>query len=154
MSRALVASSIRRSASPDDEENQVWQAHWSVELGHVQRASGQPAEALVSYHRAASIQRRLGDRSREAFALDGVGQAYQQTGRIEEAIDFYRTAADMHRDVDDRWNQAQVLYHLAKALNQMGSTEEALICRDQALDLIDGFADFRATALRQRLNEA
>jgi uncharacterized protein HemY len=39
----------------EEDENQVWQAHWLVELGAVQRAAGQPADALISYQRAASI---------------------------------------------------------------------------------------------------
>ena len=72
----------------EDDENQVWQAHWLVELGDVQRAAGQPADALISYQRAATIQRRLGDRSREAFAIEGAGQAYEQMGRLDEATDF------------------------------------------------------------------
>lgn len=42
-----------------------------------QRAAGQPADPLISYHRAASIQRQLGDRSREAFAIEVAGRGGQ-----------------------------------------------------------------------------
>jgi tetratricopeptide (TPR) repeat protein len=74
-------------ASDEENENQVWQAHWLVESAKVQRAEEQPGEALNSYQRAASIQRMLGDRSREASALDGTGEAYQQLGRFADAYD-------------------------------------------------------------------
>ncbi|MDF5753639.1 tetratricopeptide repeat protein [Spongiactinospora sp. TRM90649] len=137
----------------EDEDNPVWLAHWSVELGNVQRASGQPAEALVAYQRAASIQRRLCDRSREAFALDGAGQAYQQMGRFEEAVDFYRTAAGIHHDLDDRWNLAQTLSRLASTLVHTDSEEEAQTLRGQAVDLLSTFDDSRAVELRRRLRD-
>jgi tetratricopeptide (TPR) repeat protein len=124
----------------------VWQAHWLVELGTVQRAAGQSADALVSYQRAAAIQRQLGDRSREAFALDGAGQAYEDMGRVEDAADFYRTAAAAHRDLNDRWNLAQTLHHLGRAAGDTGSWQEAR-------DLLADFGDPRAAALRRLLTE-
>ena len=56
----VVVEGGRQLMTIADDENQVWQAHWSVELGAVQRAAGQPEDALISYQRAAAIQRRLG----------------------------------------------------------------------------------------------
>jgi tetratricopeptide (TPR) repeat protein len=130
----------------EDEQNQVWQAHWLVELGAVQRAAGQPADALVSDQRAAVIQRQLGDRSREAYALDGADLAYEQMGRLDDATDFYRTAAATHRDQDDQWHLAQTLYRLGVAADDRESLQSAL-------DLLAQFDDPRAAALRRDVSE-
>ena len=85
--------------------------------------------------------------SREAFAQDGAGQAYEEMGRADDAADFYRTAAATHRDLNDRWNLAQTLHHLGRA---SGDTD----AWRQARDLLTNFDDPRATALRQLLTEA
>lgn len=138
----------------EEDENQVWQAHWLVELGHVQRTAGQPADALISYQRAASIQRQLGDRSREAFAIEGTGQAYEQLGRIAEATDFCRVAADTHRELGDRWSQARNLHHLAYVLAQQDRPAEARTSREQALPLLADFDDPEAQALSRRIAQA
>ncbi|MBT8227010.1 MAG: tetratricopeptide repeat protein [Dactylosporangium sp.] len=138
----------------EDDDNPVWQAHWLVELGAIQRAAEQPAEALISYQRAASMQRRLGDRSREAFAIEGAGQTYERLGRLDEAVDFYRAAVSTHRDLDDRWNLARSLAHLAGALAQQGSPEQARPSWEQALPLLADFDDPAAESLRQRIARA
>lgn len=132
----------------------MWQAHWLVELGKVQRAAEQPADALISYHRAAAIQRQLGDRSREAFAIAGAGQAYEQMGRVAEATDFYRVAADTHCELGDRWSLARCLCHLANALEQQDSPEQARSYWEEALPLLADFDDPEAGALRQRITQA
>ncbi|MEU7746941.1 hypothetical protein [Nonomuraea sp. NPDC049158] len=51
-----------------------------LEVRDAQVAMGRPAESLIAFQRSASIQRRLGDRSREARALDGTGEAYRELG--------------------------------------------------------------------------
>jgi tetratricopeptide (TPR) repeat protein len=128
--------------------------HRYLRRGKVQRAAEQPADALISYQRAATIQRRLGDRSREAFAIEGTGQAYEQMGRVAEATDFYRVAADTYRELDDRWSLARCLHHLANALDQQGSREQARSCWEQALPLLADFDDPEASALRERITRA
>ncbi|MEV4481694.1 ATP-binding protein [Micromonospora coxensis] len=140
-----AALAIAETGSP------VWLAHWLVEYARVQRALGQPAAALEAAHRAATIQRQLGDRSREAMALDEAGEAYRGLGRPEEAVAFHRQAAAVHRQLGDDWQLALTLDHLAAALAETRHTEEAHRCRHEASMLLTRFPDARAERLRARV---
>lgn len=140
-----AALAIAESGSP------VWLAHWLVEYARVQRDLGHPARAMEAAHRAATIQRRLGDRSREAVALDETGAAYQGLGQPGEAVAFHRRAAAVHRDLGDGWQLALTLDHLAAALTGTGHAEEAERHRREAVRLLTGFPDVRAQRLRQRI---
>jgi tetratricopeptide (TPR) repeat protein len=108
-------------------------------------------DALVSYQQAASIQRRLGDRSREATAIEAAGHAYEDMGRVAEATDFYAVAAGTHRDHHDQWREAQALSNLANALDRQGDTTRARSRRQEALPLLDGFDHPGAATLRHAL---
>jgi hypothetical protein len=67
---------------------------------------------LTACQRSAAIQRRLGDRSREAMALDVTGEAYRELGMAEEAAKFHRLAAATHRELGDQWQLAVALVNL------------------------------------------
>lgn len=129
--------------------SQAWLGHWLVEYARVLRASGRPAEALEAVHRAATIQRQLGDRSREAMALDGAGEAYRVLGQADEAIAFHLRAAAVHRQLGDKWQLALTLDHLAAALTAAGRPEDAGQHWREAHDLLAGFDDARAAALQE-----
>jgi tetratricopeptide (TPR) repeat protein len=138
----------------DEELNQVWRAHWLVELGRIHLADGQAATALVSFQESASLQRQIGDRSREAFALEGAGTAYLELGRVAEAIQFLQTAADTHRALQDRWSAAIALIALATAVDHDGSAVVARSHREQALGFLAEFTDPRAQVLARGLSQA
>ncbi|MFE2184239.1 tetratricopeptide repeat protein [Streptomyces sp. NPDC059455] len=91
----------------------MWEGYWLLEPGRAQQANGAFDAALVSFQRAASLQRRLGDRAWEARAWDGAGETYRRLGRPGEAADFYRRAAATHRELDDLWHTALSLDGLA-----------------------------------------
>ncbi|GGM65555.1 hypothetical protein GCM10011608_58460 [Micromonospora sonchi] len=129
----------------------VWLAHWLVEHARVLRVLGRPTEALEAVHRAATIQRQLGDRSREAMALDGAGEAYRDLGQPEQAIAFHLRAAAVHRDLGDDWQLALTLDHLATALIDAGRREEAHRWWGEAIERLAGFPDRRAVRLRHHI---
>ncbi|MEU8209395.1 tetratricopeptide repeat protein [Micromonospora sp. NPDC049044] len=131
--------------------SQLWLGHWLVEYARVLRACGRQAEALEAVHRAATIQRQLGDRSREAMALDGAGEAYRELGQADEAIAFHLRAAAVHRQLGDDWQLALTLDHLAAALTAAGRPEEAGQQWREAHSLLAGFDDARAAAIRERI---
>ncbi|WP_280722071.1 tetratricopeptide repeat protein [Kitasatospora sp. MAA4] len=137
-----------------DLNSDVAEGHWLTQLGHAQRAAGRPADALVSYHRAAVLQRRLGDRSREALAWDGTGQAYLELGRAQEASDFHRRALAVHRELGDRWQHAVALCCLADALDASDAPSDVQQYRREALTLLDDFTDPGALRLRERITNA
>ncbi|WP_432973846.1 ATP-binding protein [Dactylosporangium sp. CA-233914] len=132
-------------------DNPMWLGHWLVELGHIQRAAGEPGQALESYQRSATLQRRVGDRIREAIAIAAAGDAYQDLGRFDEAVDFYTVAAATQRDMHSRWHHACTLASWADASHRLGNTDSAQAHRAEALALLEHFHDPAATALRDRL---
>ncbi|MFJ8689510.1 ATP-binding protein [Micromonospora wenchangensis] len=142
----------RALAIAEDAGSPVWLAHWLVERARVLCASGRPAEALEAAHRAATIQRRLGDRSREAMAIDGAGEAYRELGRAAEAVAFHLRAAATQRGLGDTWHLAVSLANLATSLVRAGRSGEAEVTRREARDLLAGFDDARAAALRDSLD--
>ncbi|MCC9306706.1 hypothetical protein LN042_06225 [Kitasatospora sp. RB6PN24] len=127
------------------------EGYWLLQLGAAQRAVGCPEDALVSYHRAAVLQLRLGDRSREALAWDGAGLAHRDLGRAAEAMDFHRRAASVHRELGDRWHCAVALCRLADTLEATCAPAEAPQYRREALALLGEFTDPGAMRLRERL---
>ncbi|QSB13103.1 tetratricopeptide repeat protein [Natronosporangium hydrolyticum] len=138
-------------ATSDDIDMRL--AHWLAELARIELAQDEPGEALVSSQRSAVIQRRLGDRSREAIAIDLTGQAYQHLDRHDEAAKFHRRAAAVHREFNDPWQLANSLANLATALDHLAEPDEARSCRREATALLGSFDDPVAAALRQRLSE-
>ena len=134
-------------------DNDVWRAHWLAEHANIQLDSGHAAEALATSHRAAVLQRRLGDRSREAIALDTSGKALQALGNYEEATKFHRRAIQVHREFGDKWQWATALDHLAIALDHDGDTDQAHQHWRQALTLMAEFNDDTARAAHHRVAE-
>ncbi|MEU7573369.1 tetratricopeptide repeat protein [Micromonospora sp. NPDC049240] len=147
-------AAIDRALAIADGTSQLWLGHWLVEHARTLRAQGQPDEALVATHRAATIQRRLGDRSREAMALDGAGEAYRELEQPEQAVAFHVRAAAVHRQLGDDWQLALTLDHLATALVDLERGDEGDRWRREAVALLSRFPDGRAVTLRRHLTAA
>jgi hypothetical protein len=97
---------------------------------------------------AASLERQIGDHSREATALDCTGEVLLAGGNAQEAADFHREAARMHRALGDTWQEGLATLHLAdceEALGQADASREQLTA---ALALLQAFPDARALELR------
>ncbi|MGX7827403.1 tetratricopeptide repeat protein [Actinokineospora sp. 24-640] len=97
------------------------------------------------------IQRRLGDRSREAQALDEAGETYRELGQPDEAAKFHRRAVTTHRDLGDRWRLGLSLVHLSLALAEIGETTESQRHAAEAREVLGDFDDPHAAELRARL---
>jgi tetratricopeptide (TPR) repeat protein len=115
-------------------------------------ALGHYEQALEENSRSAALARDLGDRLREVFAIDAVGQALLALGRAEEAVDFHRTAITAGAPhLLNSFERAMVLRHLATALEQTGQVDKAQSAREEAAMLLDEFTDPRARAQREEL---
>ncbi|MFD5751808.1 ATP-binding protein [Streptomyces sp. NPDC127033] len=126
------------------------EGYWLLPLGDAQRDSGALADALESYQRSATLQRRLGNRSREAQAWHGAALTYSRLDRDEEAARFHRMAATAHRELGDTWDEAQALDGLAAT--RLGDDPATAVSHwTEALRLLDGYDDPRAAALRDRV---
>jgi tetratricopeptide (TPR) repeat protein len=113
-----------------------------------------PNDALTAYQKAAAQQRRLGDRSREAMALDGTGASYQLLGRHEEAADFHRQAVATHRELGNAWQLATALENLSNALDASGLSPEAADLRREILAIPVEHGDQAAAGLHARVRAA
>jgi tetratricopeptide (TPR) repeat protein len=119
-----------------------------MEAGRVLVALGTPAEALVPYQRAASLQRQLDGRVREAAGLDASGEAYQALSRHQDATEFHRYAVDTFRRFDERWALAVGLHNLAAALLTTGAPQTAATHLNEAAALLAAYDDPAARHLR------
>ena len=90
---------------------------------------------------AASLQRQLGDKVREAAVLDATGEAYRRSGRPADAIAFHQYAVDVFRQSDERWRLAVSLRNLGTVLIATGGIRAAASALDEAATLFAGFDD-------------
>lgn len=127
--------------------NVAWEAHWLVEHGHVLIAVDDLPGALTSFQHAAVLHRRLGDRSREAWAHDGTGTTYRLMGRPDDAADFHRLAVAVFRDTREGWPLALTLDHLAQAV-----PAEAEGHWRESERLLMAFSDPHASRLRREIS--
>ncbi|WP_051798378.1 ATP-binding protein [Streptomyces sp. NRRL S-337] len=133
------------------EDNQVWRGHWLMESARLELARGNPEVSLCLCRESALIQRRLGDRAREAIAQDGAGEACQALGRHQEAAELHRRAVALHRGLDGRWQLACALHNLADALHVLGEREQARAAGQESRELLSAFDDPQAAARSRRL---
>ncbi|GII93121.1 ATP-binding protein [Sinosporangium siamense] len=144
----LIEEAIRID---QEQRNPAWEAHWLLEQSRVHMDLGEFSEALICCQRAAAHQRGIGDRGREAWALDATGEVYQRLDRHEEAAGFHKVALKVFRELGDSWNTAVVLNHLADALQAIGAEGEAEPLWREAMALVAEFDDPRANRLRDRI---
>jgi len=87
--------------------------------------------------------RRLGDRMREADALNNSGVALRQVRRFDEAITAHQDAAAIYRETGERHGEGRALYNLGLALADVRRFDEAIT------DHQDAAAIYRETGDRR-----
>ena len=137
----------------DAASNRMWEGFWLIEAARVRLAAGEPAEAMKCCQLAASLQRQIGDPSREAAALGCAGEALAADGNPRDAVAFHQEAARMHRRLGDTWQEAAALAHLADCERALGDDDASAGHARQALALLGPFTDDVAARMRQALRE-
>ncbi|WP_155354362.1 tetratricopeptide repeat protein, partial [Acrocarpospora macrocephala] len=145
--RAAIDAALALATTAAALGNPIWRGSWLVELGHVQRAAGQIAEAQQAYHRAADLHHEFGERGGEALALAAAAEIHREQGRAEEALTLHRAAEAVHRDLGDRWHQALSLVGMGKALASMQHLPQARAQWELALAALTDFTDPPAAKL-------
>jgi tetratricopeptide (TPR) repeat protein len=146
--RALVIAQEAVGVSADL-GNKLFEATALIYLGKAQLAARLPGEALESFQGSARRSRQEGDLSREGWAIDGAGLAYQMLGQLDEAIDFHLRSVAICRQLGDRWKLARSLERLADALSD--DPDEARRARLEAIEILADFPDPKSRAIRDRL---
>jgi tetratricopeptide (TPR) repeat protein len=138
----------------DDAANRVWEALWLIEAARLHLAQGDTAEAMRCCRMAASLERQIGDPSREASALDCTGEVLQAMANVQDAAAFHLQAARMHQELADSWQEALALIHLAACEDALGRGELSRAHRATAISRLRAFPDARAARLRRGLESS
>ncbi|WP_460497099.1 ATP-binding protein [Glycomyces tarimensis] len=132
-------------------ENKMWEGFWLIEAARIQLELGDTEAAMESCQLAAALQRQIGDKSREAMALDCTGGVLAQSGRAEEALAFHLQAAHQFNELGERWNEGLARLGAAEALSGLERAEAEREQLHAALGCLDQFADPRAEELRRQV---
>ncbi len=112
-----------------------WLAMTQVNMGSVLFRLGRYDEAQRHCQNALRTYRRLGDRYREAGALNNLAQVEQVNGHREAALEHLREAEAMYREADDLETLAMVLNNCGEVSVELGRPSDAERYHDEALDV-------------------
>lgn len=90
-------------------------------------------KAIEKYKAAAPLYHALGDRVREAMALNTLGLVSDDLGRKKDALEYYRQTLPIVRELGARGEEAAVLSNVATVYSDLGENEKALEFYNQAL---------------------
>jgi len=93
------------------------------------------ADWCHAYDLAIQAASRAGDRSAEAYALLGLGDAYWDQGRSDAAADRFERCLAAFRELDDRRGEAIALLKLGRLSATEGRIDRALMQFDRSLEL-------------------
>jgi tetratricopeptide (TPR) repeat protein len=152
---ASGTAAIERAMSIAEEaSNRMWEAFWLIEAARIRLAASDTGEALRCCRIAASLERQIGDPSREASALDCTGEVLEKIGNAEDAAAFYLRAARMHQEIGDTWHEALALAHLGNCEAILGRDDLSNAHISLAVERLRSFSDGRATQLREDLESS
>jgi tetratricopeptide (TPR) repeat protein len=106
-------------------KDEISEAEARLCQGAASLAIGDPATALVSFHRASECFRAHENLAGLAAALNGYGCAEWSFGHGERAVELLREAADCAEEAGDDGLRAEVVDNLVSAYTNLGRTEEA-----------------------------
>lgn len=118
---AHYAESYRQAVATGDTG---WLALTQVNMGSVLFRLRRYAEAHVHCRQALHAYRSLGDRYRQAGALNNLAQVEQANARLEEALGHLLEAEVMYREADDLETLAMVLNNCGEVSIELGRVAE------------------------------
>jgi tetratricopeptide (TPR) repeat protein len=134
-----------------DGADPLLQALLLIDRAELALALGHPAEAEGRLWQAQNLGRALRHRDQQTRMLSTIGRTLHALGRTAEAADFHRQAVASSRGRPDRFRLAEMLSHLADTLEALDQADEAAAARSEAAEMLNGYMDPRAAALRARL---
>ncbi|RCW43542.1 DNA-binding SARP family transcriptional activator [Halopolyspora algeriensis] len=112
-----------------------WLAMTQVNMGSALFRLGRYGEARRHCEEALETYRELGDRYREAGALNNLAQVEQVSGEREAALAHLREAEAMYREADDLEVLAMVLNNCGEVSTELGRVAEAERYHHEALEV-------------------
>lgn len=129
---AHYAESYRGAVATGDPS---WLAMAQVNMGSILFRLKRYAEAQMHCRDALHVYRRMGDRYREAGALNNLAQVEQVNGHLEAALAHLREAEVMYREADDLDTLAMVLNNCGEVSVELGRVEDGERYHHEALDV-------------------
>jgi CHAT domain-containing protein/Tfp pilus assembly protein PilF len=90
-------------------------------------------KAIEKYKAAVPLYHELGNRVREAMAMNTLGLISDDLGRKKDALEYYRQTLPIVRELGARGEEAAVLSNIATVYSDLGENEKALDFYNQAL---------------------
>jgi tetratricopeptide (TPR) repeat protein len=119
-----------------------------IEEGLALYGKGQYQEALDACRQSLEIFRRIGDVSREAISLIGIGDVYYKLGQYQEALDSYRQSLEIFRRIGDVSREVISLVGIGNAYYGLGQYQEALSHHMQSLGIVRRIGDVSGQAYK------
>jgi tetratricopeptide (TPR) repeat protein len=107
----------------------------ALDKGDLVQSAALYQKELETYSEALPIEQGLGDRSREAVALNGMGQAYCDLNQPQKAIDNLMLALPIRREVADLKGDGVTLGNLGGAYYALGDMDKAIEYWKEALPI-------------------
>lgn len=104
------------------------------------------SEVIKYYEQALTIMRAIGDRTGEAWSLNGIAMTNGALDKNEEALKFYEQALTIMREVKDKTGEATVLFNIGKDYDwgfdrQRDSRPISIDFYEQALGIVREIGD-------------
>src|SRR5262249_55219589 len=94
-------------------------------------------KAMEYHEQALTLLRAVGDKNREASALEHIGQVYSHLGEAQKAFDYYSQALSLKQAVGDRRGEATGLLDIAALERDQGKLEQAKENLEKAVTLFE-----------------
>jgi tetratricopeptide (TPR) repeat protein len=137
----------------EDARNTMWEGLWLIEAARIHLDLGDTAEAMLSCQLAASLQRQIGDKSREAVALQCTGDVLLHMQRAEEATAFHLQAARQFHELGEAWNEAHARLGAANAAGTLDQPESEQEQLRLAYNCLAPYSDRPASTLKRGIRE-
>jgi CHAT domain-containing protein/Flp pilus assembly protein TadD len=98
-------------------------------------------QAITKWEAALPLWREVGDKSKEALTLLGIGRVYDVLGEKQQALSYYSQALPLSKAVGDRAGQATTLGNIGSVYDDLGEKQQALSYYRQALPLSKAVGD-------------
>jgi tetratricopeptide (TPR) repeat protein/predicted ATPase/serine/threonine protein kinase len=112
-----------------------------MELGNIEKAESNYAEAEKCYRSALAIFQKHGDRAGEGVTLGNLGACYRVQGQIDRAIEHHTQAIDIAREVGDKGSEGTHLGNLGVIYQEQGQGNQAVEHLTKTIDIAREIGD-------------
>jgi len=113
--------------SPEEEADAIYKQ--AVELSN----KGSVEAAITEFKKAASMYEQMGELSKQATSLMGIGLTYFYMGEKQQALDYYNQALTLYRSAGDSTGESTALNNIYQIRSELGNNLQVLENQNDAL---------------------